>query len=105
MAGSMRVRAKEKDGVVTVKALITHPMETGLRKDGDGNIIPAHFIQEVTATVGGEVVFTANWGTGVAKNPYLSFKYKGSKGDLLTCLLYTSPSPRDRTRSRMPSSA
>ena len=84
MAGSMRVRAKEKDGIVTVKALITHPMETGLRKDSDGNIVPAHFIQEVTATVGGEVVFTANWGTGVAKNPYLSFKYKGSKGDLLT---------------------
>ena len=84
MAGSMRVRAKEKDGVVTVKALITHPMETGLRKDGDGNVIPAHFIQEVTATVDGEVVFTANWGTGVAKNPYLSFKYKGSKGNLLT---------------------
>ena len=26
-------------------------------------------------------------------------------GDLTTCLLYTSPSPRDRTRSRMPSSA
>ena len=25
--------------------------------------------------------------------------------DLKTCLLYTSPSPRDRTRSRMPSSA
>ena len=24
---------------------------------------------------------------------------------LTTCLLYTSPSPRDRTRSRMPSSA
>ena len=23
----------------------------------------------------------------------------------MTCLLYTSPSPRDRTRSRMPSSA
>lgn len=84
MAGSMRVRAKEKDGIVTVKALITHPMETGLRKDSDGNVIPAHFIQEVTATVGGEVVFTANWGTGVAKNPYLSFKYKGAKGDLLT---------------------
>ena len=26
-------------------------------------------------------------------------------GDTWTCLLYTSPSPRDRTRSRMPSSA
>lgn len=84
MAGSMRVRAKEKDGIVTVKALITHPMETGLRKDSDGHAVPAHFIQEVTATVGGTVVFTANWGTGVARNPYLSFKYRGAKGDVLT---------------------
>ena len=30
---------------------------------------------------------------------------KRSDDDLKTCLLYTSPSPRDRTRSRMPSSA
>ena len=29
----------------------------------------------------------------------------GIFGDMGTCLLYTSPSPRDRTRSRMPSSA
>jgi len=29
----------------------------------------------------------------------------GGKITVLTCLLYTSPSPRDRTRSRMPSSA
>ena len=28
-----------------------------------------------------------------------------TEGQLYTCLLYTSPSPRDRTRSRMPSSA
>ena len=28
-----------------------------------------------------------------------------STDDYITCLLYTSPSPRDRTRSRMPSSA
>ena len=83
MADTMRVRAKAKDGVVTVKSLITHPMETGLRKDGD-KVIPAHFIQEVKATVAGKTVFMANWGTGVSKNPYLSFKYKGAKGDRLT---------------------
>ena len=28
-----------------------------------------------------------------------------SEDNLNNCLLYTSPSPRDRTRSRMPSSA
>lgn len=83
MAKAMRVRAKEKDGVVTVKALITHPMETGLRKDDDGNVVAAHYISEVIATVGGTTVFRANWGTGVSKNPYLSFKYKGAKGDAL----------------------
>ena len=33
-----------------------------------------------------------------------SYKDKGTQG-VITCLLYTSPSPRDRTRSRMPSSA
>ena len=30
---------------------------------------------------------------------------KAKKVKLIRCLLYTSPSPRDRTRSRMPSSA
>ena len=35
-------------------------------------------------------------------NPYSASK---AGGEELACLLYTSPSPRDRTRSRMPSSA
>ena len=30
---------------------------------------------------------------------------KKNKTFVIPCLLYTSPSPRDRTRSRMPSSA
>ena len=38
-----------------------------------------------------------------------AFQVAAEKGvllyDIMTCLLYTSPSPRDRTRSRMPSSA
>ena len=34
-----------------------------------------------------------------------SRRYSAILGELKACLLYTSPSPRDRTRSRMPSSA
>ena len=50
MAKSIKIRAKEKGGVVTVKALMNHPMETGLRKDKKtGKAIPAHFINEVVA--------------------------------------------------------
>ena len=36
---------------------------------------------------------------------YLSMIYTPQWIENMTCLLYTSPSPRDRTRSRMPSSA
>ena len=80
---SIKIRAKEKGGVTTVKCLISHVMETGLRKDKKtGEVIPAHFIQEVKATSGDKEVLTALWGPGISKNPYLSFKFAGgAKGD------------------------
>ena len=83
---TIKIRAKNKDGVTTVKALMTHPMETGARKDKKtGENIPAHFIQEVTCESGGKKLITAYWSGGVSKNPYLSFKFKGgNKGDKMT---------------------
>ncbi len=82
MAKSIKVRAKARNGVVTVKALMNHPMETGLRKNKKtGKKIPAHFIQEVTAKSGGKTVMEAMWSGGISKNPYLSFKFSGAKGD------------------------
>lgn len=85
MAKSIKVRAKAKNGIVTVKALINHPMETGLRKNKKtGKMIPAHHIQEVTAKSGDKTVMSAVWGGAISKNPYLSFKFSGSKGDSIT---------------------
>ena len=82
---TIKLRTKEKGGKVQVKALITHPMETGLRKDKKtGKVIPAHFVQEVKAEHNGNTVMTANWSGGISKNPYLSFKFDGgAKGDSL----------------------
>jgi len=75
---SIKIKAKLKGGKSEVKALIKHEMETGLRKDKKtGEKIPAHFIKEVTCEHNGNVVFTANWGVAVSKNPYLSFKFTG----------------------------
>ena len=75
---SIKIRAKASGGVTTVKALMSHEMETGLCKDKTtGELIPAHFIQEVVAELNGKPVMTANWGGAVSKNPYLSFKIKG----------------------------
>lgn len=65
---------------VVVKALIRHPMETGRRKDAEsGELVPAHYIESVTAEYDGKQVFNAYWGTGVSQNPYVSFKFQGGR--------------------------
>ena len=79
---SIKMRAKASGGVTTIKALISHPMDTGLVKDKKtGKPIPAHFIQEVICKHGDKTVMTAQWGAAISKNPYLSFKFKGAAGD------------------------
>jgi len=82
---SIRIRAKMKGDVTEVKALMSHVMETGLRKDKKtGKKIPAHFIKEVICEHKGTTVLLANWSVAVSKNPYLSFKFKGAaKGEAI----------------------
>jgi sulfur-oxidizing protein SoxZ len=84
--GTIKVRAKATGGVTEVKALMTHPMETGLRKDKKtGELVPAHFIQEVTCTWKDQTVMAAHWGGTISTNPYLAFKFSGAQaGDEIT---------------------
>jgi len=83
---TIKIRATVKGDTCTVKSLIQHDMETGQRKDKKtGNLIPAHFIQEVVCTHNGKDVLTASWGVSISKNPYLSFEFTGAKkGDKVT---------------------
>ena len=75
----IKIRAKIKDDEGTLKALMTHPMETGQRKDDAGNPIPAHFITSVTASVGERTVMEAQWGAAVSQNPFVAFRIKDVK--------------------------
>ncbi|PTD96059.1 thiosulfate oxidation carrier complex protein SoxZ [Pseudothauera lacus] len=78
----MRIRAASKDGVTEVRVLMSHPMETGQRKNAAGEVIPAHFITELTAKHNDKVVLSAEFGPSVSTNPYLAFKFNGgAKGD------------------------
>ncbi|MBI3561917.1 MAG: thiosulfate oxidation carrier complex protein SoxZ [Gammaproteobacteria bacterium] len=80
MADSIRIKAKAAGAETEVKALITHPMETGQRKDKKtGELIPAHFIQELVAKLNGKEVLSAHWGAAISKNPYVSFVITGAK--------------------------
>ena len=85
MADPMRIRAQAAGDKTTVRVLMAHEMETGQRKDAAGKIIPAWFIQEVSAQLNGKTVLTAQWGPSVAKNPFLQFVVKGTKaGDKIS---------------------
>lgn len=79
MADPMRIRAQAAGGNATVRVLMSHEMETGQRKDAAGKVIPAWHITEVSASHNGKPVLSAEWGTGVAKNPFLQFTVKGAK--------------------------
>ena len=82
MADPMKIRANMVGDSTEVKVLMSHEMETGQRKDAQGKTIPAWFIQNVSATWNNKSVLSAQWGPAVAKNPFLSFKFKGgAKGD------------------------
>lgn len=82
MAGPMRIRAAASDGVTEVRVLMSHPMETGLRRDSAGELIPAHYITELTAEHNGKTVLVSHMGPSVSTNPYLAFKFQGgASGD------------------------
>ena len=79
MADPMKIRAQMKGDVAEVRVLMAHAMETGQRKDNAGNLVPAHFIQQVTVEVGGKLVIQGQTGTSVSRNPVFAFKVKGAK--------------------------
>jgi sulfur-oxidizing protein SoxZ len=75
---STRLKAKAENGETTVKALIKHPMETGRRKDKEtGELVPSHYIKEVTCSYQGEPVLKTEWGPTISRNPFLSFTFTG----------------------------
>ena len=79
MADPMRIRAQMAGDKATVRVLMAHEMETGQRKDAAGKVIPAWYIQEVSAQLNGKTVMTGQWGPAVAKNPFLQFNIRSAK--------------------------
>ena len=86
---SMKIRAKligdSGDNTVEIKLIISHPMETGRKKDDFGQLIAAHFIKLLVITLNDKTVLETQWGTAISKNPYLTIRARGAKlGDKVT---------------------
>jgi sulfur-oxidizing protein SoxZ len=79
MAEPMKIRAKMEGEFADVKVLMSHPMETGQRKNEKGELVPVHFIQSVIASHNGKTVLDIQWSQAIARNPFLGFRVKGAK--------------------------
>jgi sulfur-oxidizing protein SoxZ len=62
-----------KGEVIEIKTLISHPMESGFRKDEAGKLVPRRIINRFVCTYNGEVIFESDWHPAVSANPYLAF--------------------------------
>ena len=59
--------------VIEVKTLISHEMETGLRKDASGKTVPRRIIKQFVAKFNGQEIMKADWHPAVSANPYHAF--------------------------------
>jgi sulfur-oxidizing protein SoxZ len=71
--------AVRKGEIVEVKAIVSHVMETGQRKDAQGNTIPRKILNSFSCTVAGKEVFSAEFEPAMAANPYIHFMFKATE--------------------------
>lgn len=74
MLGRLQVPPSVRKGeAFEIRVLVQHPMETGYRRDLNGQAIPTNIVDKLVCRIGGREVFSAELGTGVSANPYISF--------------------------------
>jgi sulfur-oxidizing protein SoxZ len=79
MASKPRIKVPKSASageVITIKTLISHEMESGQRKDKDGNPIPRQIINKFTCAFEGQLVFECDLDPAISANPYFEFNAK-----------------------------
>lgn len=100
MAEPMKIRTTLNGNRVEVRVLMVHPMETGQRKDASGNLVPLHFIQEMSVRLNGRVVLEGQISQAVSRNPVFSFRLADAKaGDKLEIAWLDNRGERNRTET------
>lgn len=59
---------------ITIKTLISHKMESGQRKDKEGNLIPRSIINRFTCAFNGQSVIDVEMQPAISTNPYFQFE-------------------------------
>ncbi len=79
-------RAPARGDVVTVKTMVTHPMETGMRKNAHSETIPRNIITRFECMLDHEILLSWQLDTAISQNPYLEFRFVAEKSGALKML-------------------
>lgn len=75
--------AAAKGEVFRIKTLINHQMETGLRHDDQGDVIPRRIINKFVCRYNDVVVFGVDLHEAMAANPYVEFYLRATESGRL----------------------
>ncbi len=85
MADPIKIRALLQGEIADIRILMQHPMETGQRRNEQGQLLPSHFIQNFTVNLNGKPIIDGQLNTSISKNPLFTFRCRGIKtGDKLS---------------------
>jgi sulfur-oxidizing protein SoxY len=80
LASAARIRATlDNNGAATVRVLMPHPMESGMRSDKAGKLLPAYYITDFMVTLAERLVFSARLSIAVSSNPLIAFRVVGAR--------------------------
>jgi sulfur-oxidizing protein SoxZ len=85
--GEARIRVPDRitrGEIITINAIISHPMDTGFFRTTEGQPIPAYFIKDVVVTYGDQEVARFQWTSGMSRDPIISFTLRADREGPLT---------------------
>ena len=85
--GEARIRVPDqirRGDLITVNAIVSHPMDTGFFRTAEGDPIPAYFIKDVVVSYGKQEVARFEWTSGISRDPVVSFTLKADREAPLT---------------------
>ena len=69
--------------MVTLQAMIGHPMETGQRADAQGQIVPKDIVRRLRVHLNQVLIFEVELFAAVAANPYVAFDFRATASGTL----------------------
>lgn len=72
--------------IIEIRATIAHVMETGLRPDDEGKVVPRDIVTRFECRLDGATVFAADMFPAVAANPHIAFRLRAEKSGSLVFL-------------------